>query len=290
MLPKQTRSALPLFMLIGCGSDGLTELNIQFLARAGQEAISCDKQLAAMGQAETQVTISDFRLYISNPTLIAADGTETPISLDQTSPFQNQNTVLLDFEDGTGACGESGTGQMNDLVVGTVPEGDYQGLKFLLGVPFESNHLDVGTAESPLDIASMFWSWRGGHKFVRIDMKNENQAPGDRWFFHLGSVGCDANAPTAAPEAPCTRPNTPEYTFADFAPDRHLVIFDLRALVTGVDLETNTADTPPGCMSDVSDINECPGLFENLGLDFATGACSGDCSSQSVFSLAEKSS
>ena len=58
---------------------------------------------------------------------------------------------------------------------------------------------------------------------------------------------------------------------------------DLAALVSEADITTNSAETPPGCMSSPMEPDDCTPVFGALGLDFANGTCVGDCDGQSVF-------
>lgn len=76
-------------------------------------------------------------------------------------------------------------------------------LSFVLAVPFELNHQNPLLQPSPLNLPSMFWSWRSGHKFFRLDM----QAPDKSWVFHLGSVGCTAASTMRSPKSECVQPN-----------------------------------------------------------------------------------
>lgn len=77
-------------------------------------------------------------------------------------------------------------------------------LSFNVGVPFAVNHQNPLIQASPLNDSSMFWAWRNGYKFIRWDMQN---AAGDPWSFHLGSVGCVSAAMVRGPQAPCAQAN-----------------------------------------------------------------------------------
>ena len=174
------------------------------------------------------------------------------------------NIALLDFENG---CGEVGTADMNDRVVGVVPEGDYDALSFKMGLPPELNHQDTSTAPGPLGITALFWNWRGGDKFVRIDSGNIKDNP-TVWRMHLGSTGCgDPQDPTTPPEQPCTNPNRVDVELDTFDVDTDTVIADFEAMVADAPLSDNAEGTPAGCMSPPTD-SDCGPLFKNLGLAF----------------------
>jgi uncharacterized repeat protein (TIGR04052 family) len=199
--------------------------------------------------------------------------------------WQLEGSALLDFEDASGGCSENTTAETNTTVRGTVAAGQYTGVRFDLGLPFEQNHLSADQASPPLNTTAMFWSWAAGYKFVKIDIANDNPAPGNRWNFHLGSQGCDNGdgGPTMPPGAECARPSRPAIDLAGFDPLTGTIVLDAAALYEGVDVTADTPMSAPGCMSFMPDVNECVNLFPNLGLDWATGACDNDCADQTAF-------
>src|SRR5690606_29817368 len=99
-----------------------------------------------------------------------ADGGVQPIALEQDGKWQLETLALLDFEDGSHGCSTAGNADLNTSLRGTVPEGDYVGLTFTLGVPFGQNHIDPTLSPAPLNTTGMFWNWQNGFRFVRIDM------------------------------------------------------------------------------------------------------------------------
>ncbi|PJN92728.1 metallo-mystery pair system four-Cys motif protein, partial [Amaricoccus sp. HAR-UPW-R2A-40] len=50
------------------------------------------------------------------------------------------------------------------------------GLAFEIGVPFDLNHGDPTLAPAPLDLTAMFWTWRGGYKFLKFEVAPEGAA------------------------------------------------------------------------------------------------------------------
>ncbi len=253
----------------GCGEDAgspddpnaqTRAVTLNFAGVIGDQAFGCGQSYEGIGATSSTLTLQDFRLYISDVRLVAADGSEVPVALDQETPFQTEDLALLDFEDGSGGC-ESGTAEINTRITGEVPEGDYTGLRFVLGVPFDLNHGDAALAPSPLNLSSMFWSWNGGYKFLRVDARSAGLPDGLR--LHLGSSGCDMNGDGAV--TGCANPNRPEVTLAAFDVDADTVKVDIAALLAGSDIDANAADTPPGCMSTLEDA-DCGPIFESLGL------------------------
>lgn len=143
---------------------------IPFALQAGEQAVGCGQGVDALGLSNSKVTFNDLRFYVSDLNLIDADGVATPLQLDQDGFWQYEGTALLDFEDGTHGCADSGNADMNSVVKGTAPAGDYVAVRFDLGVPFDLNHLDVTLAQSPLNVPAMWWNWQGGYKFLRLDI------------------------------------------------------------------------------------------------------------------------
>jgi uncharacterized repeat protein (TIGR04052 family) len=170
--------------------------------------------------------------------------------------------------------------------MGTVPKGDYRGIRFRLGVPFDLNHGDATIAPSPLNLTSLFWNWQAGYKFLRIDLATSGRQQtikagdvprfGDRegsnrlgFAIHIGSTMCAAAGPTDKPTA-CANPNRPTIEFTNFDPGRNVIIADLKALVEGVNVDVNQPETPAGCMSMPKD-GDCNPLMSNVGLAFPGG-------------------
>jgi uncharacterized repeat protein (TIGR04052 family) len=128
-------------------------------------------------------------------------------------------------------------------------------IRFTLGVPFALNHLNPLTQPSPLNEASMFWGWQGGHKFMRAELVSQN----DDWLFHLGSTGCKALSPVRAPKNECLYPNRVSVSLP-FTLENSTIEFDLALLVRDVGLARKNS-----CQS-AADEESCKMLFENLGL------------------------
>ncbi len=261
-------------------------VTITFEGRVGDKQFSCSESYSGLGTAQATVNATDFRFYVSNVALIDAEGNAVPLELEQDNQWQYQNVALLDFEDKTGACG-NGTVETRNTVVGTVPEGDYRGLQFTLGVPEQLNHEDAAIAPSPLNLTSMWWNWQGGYKFLRVDLEDRttasnskgmnhgemNQAHGNDGTFliHLGSTGCQE---TGSQSYECSNPNRSDVTLANFDPAENIVVADLANLVAQSDLTSNQPNTPAGCMSSPEDL-DCMAIFHNLGLPFNDKAAEG---------------
>jgi uncharacterized repeat protein (TIGR04052 family) len=265
-------------------------ITIRFVGKVGDRPFACG-QSYPLGQPAAMVTPTDFRFYVSDVTLIDATGKAAPLTLTQDRKWQYQTVALLDFENKSGACA-NGTTDTRDQVTGTVPQGNYKGLKFTLGIPFKLNHADATLASSPLNLTSLWWNWQFGYKFLRIDLQNRgtaqrtkqmhkleghggSMAPGPHtqdskvskgFAIHIGSTGCKAETASQMPSS-CSNPNTGVIEFPAFVPTQNVVIADLAALVANSDLSRNQPKTPPGCMSEPGD-QDCAGIMTNLGVSF----------------------
>jgi len=244
--------------LEGCD---LVPITLQFQARVGDQPFACGMSYGGIGTSQAEITPADFRFYVSNVRLLTPSGGEIALRLAQDGRWQHGNVALLDFEDKTRPCND-GTMATNAQVRGIAPPGTYSGVRFVLGVPFDLNHQNAATAPSPLNLTSMFWSWNGGYKFMRIDEAF------DTVRVHLGSTGCQSGPGGSV--ASCARPNRGEVMLTEFDPTSDVIVADLAALLADSDLGVNHPDTTPGCSSDIED-TDCVSIFENLGVNFSNG-------------------
>jgi len=244
-------------LALGCGdgSSSSQQVELAFAAMVGAEPFVCGQEYSDLGADGASLVLSDFRFYVQEVELKNSAGTWVPLVLDE-NKFQSGNVALLDF------CGDIGTEEMNERAVGTVPAGQYDGLRFKMGVPFEINHANHSTAPSPLNLTSLFWNWQGGYKFLRID---SGQFSANDWRMHLGSTGCEGDA-QAGGVTSCANSNRVEVEWDTFDADANTVVADYAALVDGATLgDDQAADV--GCMAKPTD-TDCGPLFQNLGLPF----------------------
>lgn len=243
---------------------------ISFAAEMAGQPFTCAQPYSGIGSTASTVEVADYRLFVTNARLIAADGGETAIALDQDGVWQIENTALLDFEDATGSC-VNGTPETNTVLRGSVPAGDYVGLAFDIGVPFALNHGDPTLASSPLNLTAMFWNWQGGYKFIKLELSSTGlpvtHEANRGWALHLGSTGCASDARTSAPASACANPNHVAVRFEQFDPSRNIVVIDPAPVLAEANVDYNTPETSPGCMSFVND-DDCIPVMTRLGLPF----------------------
>jgi uncharacterized repeat protein (TIGR04052 family) len=179
------------FALGGAAPAPAQHVTLRFAATAGEVPLACDARIAGVGSRASTIVPEDLRFYVSDVRLVGADGSETPLALDDDRAWQSQGVALLSW------CAD-GHADLHDSVSGTVPPGDYRGVRFSLGIPDRLNHADATIAQAPLNVTGMFWSWRDGYKFLRLEMRTYGAygAPGARpagWLVHLGSTACTAD-------------------------------------------------------------------------------------------------
>ena len=295
------KSTLLTAMLLTLGATFAQQsVTLDFATMVNDQEVQCGVMYEGVGAEGSTVEFQDMRFYVSDVRLINADGEEVGLELSP-NQWQHQDVALLDFEDGTARCAESGNEAMNSAVTGSVPEGEYTGVVFTLGVPFDLNHADVATAPTPLNVSSMWWSWQGGYKHARIDLMSQSAAMamdmqtegstggqtgghsesashGDThseghggaaqaglWPIHIGSTGCDSTASVIPPATPCANPNLTEVRLENIDLENDTIVADVNGLLDGVDVSQSLETAPPGCMSGPED-PDCSALFANLNL------------------------
>jgi uncharacterized repeat protein (TIGR04052 family) len=274
------------FTLAGCGDDSddagpveMKDVELKFEARVGDKLAACGEVYAGLGKNNRSASLADMRWYVYDVKLIDKRGNAVKVELTDDELVQWQNVALLDFEDGSEAC-ENGSSSTNDVVRGKVPAGDYTGVSFGIGMTPEQSHGNPAEQKSPLTIQALSWSWRLGHKFLRIDLELEKAAGEVNGGFeiHLGATGCSGQQNSYS----CTHENTPVIELDAFNAERDKIVFDLKQLVADVELQGATEPGPlAGCTSEPDD-PECEPLLTNLGVDVNTGK---PADTQTVFSV-----
>lgn len=256
--------------------DAPVDVALTFKPRVGSQPFACGQTYTGLGTTGATYEPKDFRLYVHNVRLITPASEEVPLELKDDGAWQKDGVALLDFEDKTGLC-TNGTQAMNNRIVGTAPGGHYVGLRFTVGMPFEKNHLNASIESAPFNVATLFWGWEGGYKFIRLDGRTSGLPNGHN--FHLGSTECQTSGPNQVTS--CQRPNRFDVEIAPFDPTgAEGVVLDVAALFGGSNLDTNQAQTGAGCMSESFD-EDCAPIFERLGLGF--GSVQGNPGAQSFF-------
>jgi uncharacterized repeat protein (TIGR04052 family) len=258
---------LPLFVIAGStlvmactGGDRTYDLQFQALVKG--QPLRCGQTYTGIGTSASTLEIREAKLYIDDPVLVRADGTTTPLVLEQDDRYQRDRIALLDFDDSTGKCAPADV-DTRTIVRGTAADDDYVGLRFEIGVPEEMNHLDAATAPAPLNQPGMWWSWKGGYKYMRIDVATRANPS---YYLHMGATSCEGSL---AGGYTCAAGNVPVIELDGFDPASSKVTFDLGELWAGLDVDQQIdfrSDFVQGCMAFAGD-PECPAVFAKLGLN-----------------------
>lgn len=174
-----------------------------------------------------------FEFFISNVELQNQQGQWQRWPMLQ-SKFQYRNVALLGHHCPPQSASASGqvAAQSGNWQIQFDPllnPTEIQNIRFTLGVPFDLNHAFPLSQPSPLNLPSMFWVWRTGHKFLRLELQSND----DNWLFHLGSTGCKSASAVRAPQQQCLHPNRIqiEMPFADNTAGTNPIVFDLSPLL-----------------------------------------------------------
>lgn len=252
---------MPAVAVVPEGAAPPVPMTINFAARVGNEPFSCDRTYTGIGTTNATVEPTDARLYLENIRLVNDQGAEVPLTLDQDGTWQLEDVLLLDFENATGLCGQRGTAEMNSVAQGMIPGGTYTGIRFEMGVTESLNHGDSATAPSPLNKTALFWSWNVGYKFIRYD--NIAESNGNEFRVHIGSTACEGDG---RGNAKCANSNRTEVDLP-FDPSGDTIVVNLANFLSNVNVEFNTPESPPGCMSAPND-PECEPVFAAAGLSY----------------------
>ncbi|MFM2151937.1 MAG: hypothetical protein RL199_372 [Pseudomonadota bacterium] len=251
----------------GCGTeadvDPSMDVAIPFEAVFGAKPFSCRETFAA-GSGSTAVQPLDFRFYVHDVALTTAGGERVPVELTADGVWQRDGIGLVDLETGDGTC-TAGTAATNSVLRGRVPRrSDYLGLSFKVGVPEAMNHLDAARAPAPLNEPGLWWSWKGGYKFLRLDVSTPANPEG--FYFHLGATDCTGTVGAFQ----CAKGNIADVDLPSFVPGESRVRADLAAFYAGLDVDRvpdRQADFVAGCMAFTGD-PECPAMMGPFGLPF----------------------
>jgi uncharacterized repeat protein (TIGR04052 family) len=154
-------------------------------------------------------------------------------------------------------------------VVGTAAKhDDYTGLRFKVGVPRVHNNVNAPLADYPFGAPGMAWQWKGGYRFVKVDVSTVTKP---KYYFHLGSTGCEGDPGGDGEQGGinCTVENVAPIALSGFDPSTDKVKVDISTLYTGLDVDSTT-DKTYACMSGGTTNTLCPSMFGALGLTYGT--------------------
>ncbi len=183
-------------------------VTIPFTLTYHDQPVTCSKFGTSSTNTDNTIKLKDFRLYLHQIELQDTSGDWSALTLDSTSPWQNNNTALLDFENNDADC--QGTPGTNTALTGTFSSENFQAIRFVVGVPFELNHQNPLIASAPLNESSMHWHWQGGYKFVRAEFIVGEQSR----RLHIGSTQCKGEINAISH---CEKPNRAQVELANYS-------------------------------------------------------------------------
>lgn len=190
--------------LAGCGEPTPAEVSMEVTPVVGQVPLAADTSVRYIVGGR-EITFKSAQVYLSEIRLLRADGSEEPFGADPvevtalragTSDAENKahhevirisdRILLLQLQKGP-----------QTALLGQAPAGQYSGLRFVLGIRGQANH--VAITEVPehhplarLEDGSNFWAWHNGYIFTRIEGRLDldgDRVLEDDWYFHLGGDG-----------------------------------------------------------------------------------------------------
>jgi len=219
-----------LFFLFGCSRSEESQ-SLSFSPTFNDQVLGCEINFK---QENNDWRFEQLLFFISKiETMTSAGDWQKPKLL--TSKFQTADLALIGEK-----CGEEHNWQLK--FDASFDLSKLQKLRFIIGIPFDVNHLNPLTQVSPLNLPAMFWGWQRGHKFLRLELFNEQ----DTWLYHLGSMGCKAASPLRAPLEPCLYDN--KFTFEmDITHNlkktnqSKVIVFDIAKLISGLTLTNESS-------------------------------------------------
>ena len=280
MMPSDPSTPMPL-------GDGEQRYLIPFTASVNELPLSCGVEYEEVGVSRSAVEVRDFRFYVYDVQLIDTEGQAVPLKLDEGNGFQLRyersdgsegGLALLDFTDvDSEACADRGTEDINTLISGVAPEGDYQRVVFTLGVPPELNHINGAISQAPLNTYGMQWTWASGYRYVKVDVKaTTGEIIKDKYYFHPGAQGCVSDNGEISGQYDCENPLTSpiELDFeASHLESRQAIQADLGRLLAANDLSVGRGCMGARTLSDpavdgfgVEPSDGCPELYSAVGI------------------------
>lgn len=187
-------AAIVMMAAAGCGDSGTQPdpgnnpndtarvvLTFDISTKAGAALFEMDSTVTSEGGIE--YTVSKLQYYVHGVSLIDTTGNNVAVELVDTAQQPVMyNTWLVDYR------------RPETLTLRVLARrGKYNGVRFSVGIPeFDSsgnmlNHVDASTMEYPLNVdADMYWGWKPGYVFLKIEGNARNKGPWLPFYYHIG--------------------------------------------------------------------------------------------------------
>lgn len=250
-LPTLLTATKPLFLgvaslllstiISACGRVYVPQI-VDLRVTYGEQEVGCDKRLMLAG---TEWRLDALKWYLS-ALEIQYQQSWQPLKLIS-SNSQHSGVVLFENDQ----CKKQ---QLQLALQESVDWQQVSAIRFRLGLPFALNHDNPLKQPEPINRSDMFWSWQGGHKFLRADLSSDDTA----WSFHLGSIGCVSASAMRSPTQQCKQPNLLDYQVNTYQRPGTLTLH-LEQLLKGIQL--NAANS---CRFHGMQEQSCAAILENL--------------------------
>ncbi len=246
-------------------------VRVRFESLADGETIECGDILEDVGELELTRRLTELRFFVAGLSLIAADGTTVPVTLTEDDQWQQASLGLIDLDENEGEC--RGSPGMNDVLLGEVPEGEYTGLTFSVGVPSAMYGEDLASGGAPLDRSDMQWPWAPIYNYFFLAVTTEDP---DGILPSSGPPQTDVYSSFVvgglpAPDEDGNDVWLPLVTLDGFSPKENLVGVEVAELVRALDLTTNGScigsNLPPPPI-----VEGCSDAIAVLGVDPVSGS------------------
>jgi uncharacterized repeat protein (TIGR04052 family) len=309
MLRTALVSLAPLALVASCTTPehehAMEAFTLRFAASANGQEVGCGSEITGLGpDGQHIVRPADLRFYVSNLRFYDAAGEPIELELDE-DEFQYRSeageVALVDLTaTSEGACAGSAaaaeaTTRTHAAITGKTHLGEVARISFDVGVPQPLMQATIATstaeaAPSPLD--EMYWSWATGYRHLVFNFEVDAAGEVGEGYVHIGSRDCGVEGSLALEDRDeCTFVNNPAVELDGFDLAADTVMLDIPALLASLDFVSPIYDPEtfepigeaPGVECHSSPMQpDCATLFDNVGLDIATGSASA--SANAVFS------
>ncbi len=239
------------------GSEMFRDIEISFEALFNNDTFECGVNYENAGRDGASISPTIFQFYIHDIEVENSSGDWIAVDLPDDGVWQKDGIVLLDFDKNTGLCSGM-TDATNKRIAGIVPQGDYTGVRFKLGVPAEKNNLDFSLSEAPLNNSLMFWGWMQGYRYLRLEFEATSSTYS---LIHMGATSCTGNA-FAGEVMDCEYPNRFPFELTGEDPFATLIQINVDEMLLPHDLGSGNL----GLVCEAERYEpDCPDVFKVLG-------------------------
>ncbi len=188
-----------LLLLAGCDSSvvggGQTDLTLNLKPEVNGSALSTNSNTNYDVNGAT-ISFTSARMYLSEITLLQNE-TTTVTTQDEplTVPAKNDDDEDISHTVLDKIVLVKQDAGINLYDLGSWPSGEYEGIRFKVGIAGVNNRIDPSQVPATHPLAKQtdrnnHWNWNAGYLFLRIDGKvdtDDDGVPDDDWAVHLGT-------------------------------------------------------------------------------------------------------